>query len=300
MIECPSCGWCREGALEGSCPRCNVAIGKIDGIVVIQPAVRSKAAGFIEEHYTRLAPNEKGHFWFESRNALIIWAIRKLLPGAQTMLEVGCGTGFVTQAIEQNFSSLRLTAVDNLGAGLRYAAKRLRRTTVCKMDASKIPFVEEFDVVGAFDVIEHIEDDERALVQFRKAIRPGGSLVLTVPQHQFLWTAADECACHQRRYSRSELMEKLRRNGFQVRCITSFVSLLFPVLVLARLRGSRHGRYDPDNELNLSRGINRALGMVMQFERWLIRGGIRFPFGGSLLVIAAKQEGLKEKECVHE
>ena len=79
------------------------------------------------------------------------------------------------------------------------------------MDARRIPFEREFDVVGAFDVLEHIVEDEDVLGQMFKATRPGGGLLVTVPQHPFLWSASDEHAMHQRRYSRAELRRKVER-----------------------------------------------------------------------------------------
>ena len=97
-----------------------------------------------------------------------------------------------------------------------------------EVDARRLPFEAEFDVVGAFDVLEHIEEDERALIEMHAALRPGGGLVVTVPQHPALWSAVDEYSRHVRRYRRSELLTKLRDSGFEVIHWTSFVSLLLP------------------------------------------------------------------------
>ena len=77
------------------------------------------------------------------------------------------------------------------------------------MDARRIPYEAEFDVIGAFDVIEHIYEDAAVLQQMHRAVRPGGGIIVTVPQHRFLWSKQDEFSCHFRRYTRGELMSKV-------------------------------------------------------------------------------------------
>jgi SAM-dependent methyltransferase len=155
------------------------------------------------------------------------------------------------------------------------------------MDAANIPFRDEFDVVGCFDVLEHIEDDRRVLEQCFLAARRG--IVLTVPQHPFLWSASDEYAKHVRRYTRGEIIGKVAAAGFEPLLVTSFVALLFPLLAAARFSHRRmDARYDPDAELAVGRVANLLLERTLDFERQLIRLGVRFPFGGSLLVVAKK------------
>jgi SAM-dependent methyltransferase len=156
------------------------------------------------------------------------------------------------------------------------------------MDARRIPYDSEFDLVGAFDVIEHIDEDEQVLAQAHRALKPGGGLLLTVPQHRFLWSASDDYAYHKRRYSRGELLAKLRHAGFTVKCCTSFVTLLLPALMVSRLRNRSSQDFDPEAEFRLSPMLNRVLAAVMSAERTLIRSGVRLAAGGSLLVAAAR------------
>jgi SAM-dependent methyltransferase len=152
-----------------------------------------------------------------------------------------------------------------------------------QMDARRIPFREAFDVVGAFDVIEHIEEDDEVLRGMHAACRPGGGVMITVPQHAWLWSARDEIARHRRRYSRRELLAKLAAAGFRRPWATSFVSLLLPLMALSRQR-----RKVTSAELEVGRAANAALGIVMGLERGLIRAGLPLPAGGSLLVAAHK------------
>jgi SAM-dependent methyltransferase len=176
-------------------------------------------------------------------------------------------------------------------AGLERAAQRVRRAGLVQMDAGRIPFRDEFDVIGCFDVLEHVADDEGVLGQCFLALRAGGGMILTVPQHPFLWSAADEYAGHQRRYRRHEFLGKLAAAGFRPLLVTSFVSLLLPVLWAARRRRRRlDADYDPDAELAVGRVTNALLEGALDFERALIRLGLRLPFGGSLLVVAQKSD----------
>jgi SAM-dependent methyltransferase len=157
------------------------------------------------------------------------------------------------------------------------------------MDARQIPFEAEFDVIGAFDVLEHIKEDELALSQVFRATKPGGGIVLTVPQHPWLWSTLDDFGCHKRRYSRSELVGKVGRAGFSVLRVTSYVSLLLPLLLLSRL-GQRQPKDNCDvmGEFEISTFVNLSLEKVLNLERALVKLGLSFPAGGSLLVIAQR------------
>ena len=191
-------------------------------------------------------------------------------------------------------NAMRLTAADRkataLGicAGQALASARAIGVRLLQMDARAIPFEDEFDVVGAFDVLEHIEEDEVVLAQLRAALSGNGGLIITVPQHMSLWSAVDEQSCHVRRYSARELQSKLEHAGFKIIEMTSFVSFLLPLLYLSRLRKREPSTITPKTELALPPLLNRGLEFVMAVERQFIRSGVRMPAGGSLLAIAAK------------
>ncbi len=157
------------------------------------------------------------------------------------------------------------------------------------MDARRIPYVDEFDVIGAFDVLEHIPEDEAVLVQLRSALKPGGGLLITVPQHPRLWSSADVYACHVRRYTASEIRCKVENAGFEIVRSTSFVSLLLPAMLASRRRGRDRGDFDPRDEFRIGRTANRALEEILRIERWLIRTGVSFPVGGSRLIVARRK-----------
>jgi SAM-dependent methyltransferase len=261
----------------------------INGFIAFAPEEAESNPGFKAEYFGALSELEEGNFWFKARNRLITWALRRHFPAAENFFEIGCGTGFVLSAIAETCPSLRLFGSEIYSTGLEVAAKRVREATFFQMDARNIPFSEEFDVIGAFDVLEHIHEDEKVLSRVYQAARAGGGLILTVPQHPFLWSRQDEQACHVRRYTSSEIRSKVELAGFTVTQVSSFVSLLLPLLAVARLRNRKvAGEFDPLEELRIGRATNAVLERVMDFERALIRLGVSFPAGGSLLVVGTK------------
>ncbi|MFM7372201.1 MAG: SAM-dependent methyltransferase, partial [Sphaerospermopsis kisseleviana] len=122
-----------------------------------------------------------------------------------------------------------------------------------------------------------------------KLFHSGGGIILTVPQHPWLWSQADTYAHHVRRYIKQDLITKLQQTGFKVVKVTSFVSLLLPLMLLSRLNQRSSKNYDPTSELKISGTLNYLLAKILDVERWLIKLGFSFPWGGSLLVIAYKQ-----------
>ena len=147
-------------------------------------------------------------------------------------------------------------------------------------------------MIGAFDVLEHIDDDEAVIAEVGKALRPGGGFLMSVPQHPSLWSPQDEHAFHVRRYTAAELRRKVEAAGFEVVRMTSFVSLLLPMMFASRLRmrdRTTDVEFDAIDELRQPRAVNMALEAVMMIERTLIRRGLSFPAGGSLLLVSRKK-----------
>lgn len=286
MKLCLSCGN-RYQSSEWRCAACGHESIVRDGFRCFAPSLAETNDGFDPARFDYLASVEAASFWFQARNELVVWALQKFFSEAKNFFEIGCGTGFVLAGIATALPELKLMGSEIHTTGLGYAARRVPQAKLYQMDAREIPFVEEFDVIGAFDVIEHIAEDELVLQRVCRACRPGGGIVVTVPQHPWLWSARDEAARHKRRYTRSELTEKMSRAGFEVTLATSFVSLLLPLMAVARL-GPRADPTTPSRELKLPGALNGALRAVMAIERLLIAAGMRLPAGGSLLVVARK------------
>ena len=285
------CLRCRTpfGGADWRCPQCGATPERIDGFLAFAPELAHGAEGYDPAHFAELARLEAGNFWFRARNRLIVWSLARYFPAARSMLEIGCGTGFVLAGVAAARPALRLTGSEAATRGLAFAAERVPAAELVQMDARRIPFREEFDVVGAFDVIEHIEDDRAVLRAVHDALAPGGGLVLTVPQHPALWSTYDAHAGHVRRYRASELRARVTEAGLEIVRMTSFVSLLLPLMFLSRLaQRAPKARYDPLAELRIAPWLNRALEAVLGAERALIRAGLSFPAGGSLLLVARK------------
>jgi SAM-dependent methyltransferase len=247
-------------------------------------------ASFDPRHFARLFEIEARSFWFRGRSDLIEWALARYFFRARDFLEIGCGTGYVLDRLHRAFPALTLHGTELYGEGLVYARERLGdAATLTQADATDLQFRAAFDAVGAFDVIEHIDDDRRVLDNLHAALRPGGGLLVTVPQHAWLWSDTDVAACHVRRYARAELREKLETAGFEVLRITSFVSLLLPAMVLARRRRRREGIEEVEAELQLPAPLDAIGYAMLAVESLAIRCGIDWPAGGSLLAIARKR-----------
>ncbi|OGI06597.1 MAG: hypothetical protein A3F80_06125 [Candidatus Melainabacteria bacterium RIFCSPLOWO2_12_FULL_35_11] len=245
--------------------------------------------GFEDEFFDRLIKIEENSFWFRARNKLIIWTLKNYFPNIKNFFEVGCGTGFVLSGISNAFSMVDLYGSEGLVKGLKFASNRVPKAILFQMDARNIPFKEEFEVIGAFDMLEHISGDKLALEQMYKAIKPGGGLILTVPQHKFLWSKLDEFGHHFRRYSLQELKAKVESCGFKIVRMTSFVTFLLPLFFLSRLRFQIPGsKKDNISEFNLNKYLNFLLEKVLDLERFFIKSGVSFPIGSSLLLVARK------------
>lgn len=288
MKRCLACGADFEGP-DWHCPACGAAPAVRDGFPAFAPALAASDDGFDASLFPQLYALETRHFWFRARNALITWALARYFPQARLLLEIGCGTGYVLAGLHVARPELALAASEVSSAGLAFARSRVPDAEFMQMDARAIPYHAHFDVVGAFDVIEHIDDDRAVLAEMHRACVPGGGVLITVPQHPSLWSPADEHAHHRRRYTAAELRGKLTDAGFRVRRMTSFVSLLLPLMAASRWLARRNtARFDPLAELRIGSVANAALRAVLAAESALIRAGINWPAGGSLLAVAVK------------
>mgnify|MGYP000494071741 CR=1 FL=1 len=274
---------------EWTCQSCGDRPRRLSGIEAHAPDFANGGGGFKPEYFSELFRLEAENFWFRARNELILWALRTYKPDASTFLEVGCGTGFVLSAIARASPKLAISGSEIFLAGLSYAAERVPSAHFMQMDARRVPFMEEFDAIGAFDVLEHINEDETVLAQLHNAIKPGGVLLLTVPQHPWLWSASDEYACHVRRYTRAEIEQKIQASGFELIRSTSFVTSLLPVMMLSRgLNKKSTKNYDATAELKINSFLNKFFYGLMKIEIMGIRVGFNYPIGGSRLIVARK------------
>jgi SAM-dependent methyltransferase len=277
----------RFDGIDWTCPRCAFAPSLDRALPVFAPDLADGNPTDGMYHHGALSRAEAEHFWFDARRRLIVWAIRRHLGDPGSVLDVGCGNGGVLAAIRQRFPAARLYGCDALYAALALARPRLPDATLVQLDIRRLPFDREFDVVTGFDVLEHLDDDELVLRQMHRAAKVGGGLVVTVPQHRWLWSDLDVYSGHRRRYTRRVLADSVRRAGFTIVAVTSFMTLVLPALGIARFR-KRRASLDPEAELQLPRAANGGLRALCALERAAIVRGLSFPIGGSLLLIGRR------------
>jgi len=288
MKVCLTCGQSFQ-QVSWLCPQCGHCPARIGKYLSFAPELSESNEGFPADSHERLFQLESEHFWFRARNKLILWALAKYFPGAKSFLEIGCGNGFVLSGIRAEHAQMELSGSEIYGRTLRFAAKRVPDAELYQIDATRIPFRDHFDVIGAFDVLEHIRDDRLVLKEMRKVVKKeGGGIILTVPQHAFLWSVVDEFSCHFRRYSAKELRIKAEQARFRVLAMTSFMSFLLPLMFAVRWKNRKQSlnTFDRESEFRLSGPINKMLEAILSVERATVAGGMRWPAGGSLLLVA--------------
>jgi len=256
----------------------------------VRDADPDRSGGYDPLHYETLSAAQDRHFWFAGRLQAIEAALAPVvstLPDGYRVLEVGCGTGHVLAMLERLCAGGHVVGMDLLWEGLPYA----RRRTGCPLVQGTIagsPFAVRFDVIGLFDVVEHVADDTGFLAQHRALLTTGGALMLTVPAHQALWSTLDEQARHCRRYSEDSLRALLERSGYRVDYLTQFMGSLYPLMWLSRQRPRWRRPADPlKEELRIVPGLNAVLAAILRWEaRRFIARGRRLPIGTSLLAMA--------------
>ena len=224
----------------------------------------------------KLAALEDAHWWYRERRHLLASALRAMTPGRA--LDVGAAGGGNTRVLRDlGWSAAALEyGVD----GALVAAER--GLPVMRADATLLPVADgALDLVVAFDVLEHLVDDDACAGDILRVLRPGGTFLVAVPCDPRLWSAHDEAVGHVRRYTRQTLTDLLRRNGFELESVTSWNVLLRPVVALRRRSSSGSDLED------LHPLVNLGLRAVITAERYLpVR---RLP--GVTLLVTARRPG---------
>jgi ubiquinone/menaquinone biosynthesis C-methylase UbiE len=174
---------------------------------------------------------EDRHPWYVARKTLArVWA-RTLLPESRG-LDLGCGSGAIAEMLQREFGVFAL-GIDTASECLEASGNRGVEAVLA--DASDLPFSESTqDFVVAMDVLEHLPDQRAALLEWRRVLKSSGTLFLTVPAHQHLWSAHDRANHHYLRYSKKRLKEDLRQSGFEIKSIRYWNSILYPIFFLIR------------------------------------------------------------------
>ena len=235
--------------------------------------------------YEQMAELDDRHWWYRARREIIADLIRRgaNLPPKAKILEIGCGTGH-NLAMLSGFGHVDGLELDDEARAI--SEKRLGRK-VMRSPLPELAGVKEkqYDLIGAFDVIEHIEDDSAALASIATKLKPGGTFVMTVPAHQWMWSAHDVVNHHKRRYSKRSLKALVEGSPLKLEKVGYFNSFLFPLAVAERAASKVRKREDADVKLPPA-PLNAALELVFAAERHLI-GRLPLPIGLSLFAVAS-------------
>jgi SAM-dependent methyltransferase len=228
---------------------------------------------------------EDRHWWYRGRRRVLKGVIERLqAPDGARILDAGCGSGrnMIDLAHYGVVSGIELSQTSARIAKQRHAGE------VVEGSITAMPFADEsFDMAVCLDVIEHLEDDVGALKELRRVITPGGSLLVTVPAYQWLWSSHDEINHHHRRYSTSTLLAACEAAGWQCALSTHFNSLLLPVAIALRAL-DRLTPQATNSSLDLwvpPAPLNWMLRQPLDLEARLIASGRRIPVGLSLLAV---------------
>lgn len=141
-----------------------------NGFPVLAPDIAEGFEDYSSQSHDKLVRVEEENFWFVSRNKLLAYLLEQYFPDAQNMLEIGCGTGFVLCGLAKQRPNMSFSGGEAYLSGLGHAQRRIPQADLMQMDARNIPFVQEFDLIGAFDVLEHISEDKTVLQEMHKAL----------------------------------------------------------------------------------------------------------------------------------
>jgi len=252
-------------------------------------------------YFAPLFAIEDRHFWFRARNRVISTLVRQITAGLSSgywVLEVGCGTGNVLRVLEQACPDGVVVGIDLFAEGLQYARQR----TSCPLlqgDMHAPPFGTQFDLIGLFDLLEHLPDDMQVLRDVHAMLASGGTLLLTVPAHPSLWSYFDEASRHCQRYELAELRNKLIRTGYRIEYLTQYMASIYPLVWLGRRLTAmidRRPTGDADRTHDLASSELRIMPVVNDLLAWLLAQEARviarrrsLPIGTSLLAVARKE-----------
>jgi SAM-dependent methyltransferase len=230
-------------------------------------------------------------FWHKARLQLI-GSLLDRVEEKERILDVGCGTGTELPLL---LSHGDVTAIDTERRALAQVEKLGCKTLLSDITTAPLP-AGHFDVVGCFDVLEHIQDDRAAMRNIYSGLKPGGYFLLTVPAFQWLFSDHDRALEHCRRYGKSEITEKLTQAGFSITYLRYWNSLLFPLIALVRLfkkLAKGYASEGPISEMQpVSPAIDKLLYCILGLEARGLAGSLcsLLPFGVSLAVIAYKSK----------
>jgi SAM-dependent methyltransferase len=242
------------------------------------------------EEYARLHALEDWYWWFVARRRAALQFARDFGPrdGPIRALDAGCGTGSLMEHWRR-WPEVEVTGMDLSPEALAYSRER-GGTRLIQGDLIALPFATgTFDLIAALEVVEHVEKDEAALAELCRVLKPGGTLLLSVPAYRFLWSSHDVALHHKRRYTAHRIEARLTGAGFVTAKVTYLITFIFIPIAVLRLfdRLLRRSEQARAHLMAIPRGVNRLLIDLHNLELALARR-VNLPFGVSLFCVARK------------
>lgn len=228
---------------------------------------------------------EESHWWFAARTQIVLRIIERygnLKPG-DTILDIGCGTGAIMKELSKKYN---MVGIDMSPLAVEYSKKRGLKD-VFLMPAEEFP-KEKFDVkaVTLLDVIEHIDDDVSVLKTARDIVGKEGRVIVTVPAHQWMWSAHDQANHHKRRYTKAMLRASLEAAGLEPVKFTYYNTLLFPLAAVKKFIDRGKNVDEATNEVDQpSPLVNTLFKAIFASEKHFVPA-MNLPYGVSLLTVA--------------
>jgi len=240
------------------------------------------------EEIARLYEFEKTYWWHVGRRYIIKRILEKYLNNVHDneILDIGCGTG-------ENIRLLKdyghVVGMDSSREAIEICRENGLNDVFHSSNINEIGLHNKcFDIITAFDVLEHLDDDVEFLKEIKQYLMPGGRLILSVPAYRFLWSEHDEVLHHRRRYMASELHEKVTRAGYTTIKRSYVICFSFPLIMGYRLfRGIFPRKYGKERSsyVILPSFLNRFFIFLLKIESWLLRG-MDLPIGTSVMLVA--------------
>jgi len=273
-----------------------------DGIWKPQAGVVHREDEYHEVAFEVILKMQREHFWYRGRHAFLLAALRRLLKGAPSAIDLGGGCGgwiaYLNERLPTGFAELALG--DSSQQALQMAQSLLLPSN-CRyqIDLRNLGWIDRWDCIFLLDVLEHIPEDQQVLQQIWQALRPGGLLFLTTPALKLFWSRNDSIVGHHTRYSRSDFRHMAQACDFEEVMIRYFMFFLSPIYVVSRLLEGRSAApmtaaetaaYLKRTHSVPARPLNEILAAIFGAES---KVGLdwAFPWGSSILGVLRKPGG---------
>jgi ubiquinone/menaquinone biosynthesis C-methylase UbiE len=247
------------------------------------------------EYFDVMASFARRHWWYTSRRALAGDTLTRLGGVTGVAVDVGCGTGEMLETLAGLRTAPTLVAGTDLSPhAVRFASGAASRTPILAADSEHLPLADgQVNFLTSMDVVEHLDDDLVALKEYARVVAPGGTVLLTVPAYQWMWSEHDVRACHRRRYTAARLARTAEAAGITVLRTTYYHSFLLPAAVILRKSPLRRlVRVTDEQTSYLHPAVNRIFALIARCEGW-VASHVRIPFGLSIMLVGRVDRDIK-------